>query len=87
MCEAEIVNSYAPAIPCRTPLRTTILAVLVHKDASHAVYIGIVKADDVAEFGPRRDAAAKWVAAHGLKQTYHRALNYFPGLDEAKYRA
>lgn len=69
---------------------TDLLAVLT-TDAQglKAVYVGGWEPCDTESecYQPLRQRAAEWIAAHGEKQGYQRALNYFPDLKEEEYRA
>lgn len=74
---SEIVNTYKPMLPKEGPdgkiEHVTINAVLT-KDAvgQLAVYVGI--------------GSDEFVARQGQKQSYERALNYYPFLEKEDYR-
>lgn len=85
----HIINDYMPGIPRRNGTNGYFMAVLTaadehDPDVSQAVYIGIVNCNPCDE--KERAVAAQWVAFHGEKQSYERALNYFPQLREEAYR-
>ena len=71
-----IVNQYCFSLPKETEEgidRQTITAVLTQGHfGSQAVYVGI--------------GSPEFVAKHGTKQTYDRALYYFPMLKKEDYR-
>lgn len=84
----HVVNTYVPGIPSQAE-GIYFMAVLTSGDETqqdYAVYIGLVGLTDVCS-EEQRDRAAHWVAFNGTKQSYSKALAYFPSLDEEKYRA
>ena len=50
----------------------------------YAVYEGLVPAE--AASGTAREDAAGFIARHGLKCSYERAVTYFPHLPREQYR-
>lgn len=87
----KILNTYHVPVPVRANAKDAgFLAVLTQgAGTDQAVYIGIV-GDlniDSPDYESARDDAADWIAYRGLKQTYRKALAYFPTLKESDYRA
>jgi len=88
----NVLNTYHVPVPVRANAKGAgFLAVLTEGGAGdQAVYIGIagdLGDTDAPDYESIRFAAANWVAHHGSKQNYARALTYFPGLIESAYRA
>jgi hypothetical protein len=97
----EVINTYCPGIPsqdkgcCFMAVLTRFVSQFDPDHIEEAVYIGIVKLPWVVpDDGPEREAydqarkeAADWVARTGAKQSYKKALAFFPSLKEEHYRA
>lgn len=87
----KILNTYHVGVPTRDDAAGAIfLAVLTTGAADdRAVYIGIVALPDTdsSDYSGARVSAANWIAHHGTKQSYRKALAYFPNLVESEYRA
>lgn len=86
----NVVSTYHLGIPSRDG-KSAMLAVCVHDPLPNkfAVYLGIVQLpslDNQAAYNKAREQAAQWVAFNGVKQSYQKALAYFPGLKAEDYR-
>lgn len=77
-----IINSYMPGLPVQGAVPGAALMAVLTTGAvdDYAVYEGIVLVHHA-----REDNAA-WVAAHGRKCSYERAITYFPSLPRELYR-
>ncbi len=94
--QAISLPTYRAEDHTRDGLNVTLLAVLtVDKNGfgggqSYAVYIGAahlpMPGKNMDLYHIARDDAAAWIARSGAKQTYRKALQYFPGLTESEYR-
>jgi hypothetical protein len=87
----QIINTYHVPVPVRANAKgAAFLAVLTEGAANdQAVYIGIagdMGDTDSDSYESVRFAAAEWVAYHGLKLPYRKALAYFPNLKAKEYR-
>jgi hypothetical protein len=89
----NVINTYHVAVPAQSSVKAaSFLAVLTTDDAGlYAVYIGITHLNDPdmsgAEYRKAHDKAGQWVAHNGLKQSYKKALAYFPDLAPSEYRS
>lgn len=87
----NILNDYHVGYPDLNDLGAAFLVVLVQgSDGSLAVYSAIVELPDPREEGlyvAARRVAGQLVAARGNKETYDRAVTFFPSLPRDKYRA
>ena len=73
----KIINSYKPLLPKEADdgsIEHIELNAILTEDAvgQYAVYVGV--------------GSDEFVKKHGQKQTYERALNYYPFLKEEEYR-
>jgi len=86
----KILNAHHISIPVQDSVKGAgFLAVLTEDIVSdQAVYIGIVGNldTDSPSYVAKRMAAAYWIAHHGQKLPYRKALAYFPSLVESAYR-
>ncbi len=90
----QILNVNVETLPYHGGTQATLMAVLTRGsadiEADHAVYVGVVflggnQGNENAR-NIQRENAIQWVAYHGEKQNYARALRYFPRLAEKDYR-
>lgn len=86
----NVINTYHVGYPDIHALGAGFLVVLTRgNDGTHAVYSGIVylPAAGSEEYDAARELAAKQVARHGSKESYQRAVTFYPGLKREEYRA
>lgn len=83
----DVINTYHVGYPDIYGLGASFLAVLVEDDGAYIVYSGIVKLPDVMdnEYPIRRAEAARLVAIRGAKETYARAVTFYPTLPRERY--
>jgi hypothetical protein len=84
----EIVNTSAFRYPLYPSTGRGALEIAVLKRGAGddlGVYVAIVPDEDGVEFGPRSEIA-RWIAAHGTKQSLSDAKRHFPSLKDRWYR-
>lgn len=77
----KIVNDYMPVIPDYSGTSTLLAVCTLDHVGYYAVYIGIVPVTD-----KDRRKLAEWVMYNGVKQSYEKAIQYFPALPREQYR-
>ena len=84
----EVIGVYVPGVPRQEGVEGYLVVALTTgaTGRDYAVYIGVARLEDATD-EDQRAQAAEWVAHSGTKLTYAKALNYFPNLDEGRYRA
>lgn len=98
----DVVNTQAIALPTyqsgngkaslyENGLQVTLLAVLTQGTAGdYAVYVGAahlpIPGKNMDLYHIARNDAAAWIAHMGTKQTYLKAIQFFPGLEKSEYR-
>jgi hypothetical protein len=82
----NVLNSFYPGLPAQPGVNALLGAVLVQDgEGKMRVYVGLVNRREASGGDTGRRATDQWIAAHGDKQTYQKALGYFPRLQEANY--